>query len=124
MVGHGSTILFAEQRIGEDLLRPRLRDLAQQAETPSSRSYLRVRGGVAQLHDAAELPGALLRSQPASAPLNVPPSARALSSVESRLEFEAEWVEEIKRRTRELDEGTAETIPADQVIREALDRLK
>ncbi len=47
-----------------------------------------------------------------------------LSSVESRLEFEAEWIEEIERRAREIDEGLVETIPGDQVIREALDRLK
>lgn len=49
---------------------------------------------------------------------------KLLSSVESRLEFEAEWIEEVERRAREIDEGTVETIPADQVIREALDRLK
>lgn len=51
-------------------------------------------------------------------------AARLLSSVASRLEFETEWVEEIKRRARQLDDGTVETIPADEVIREALDRLK
>jgi len=51
-------------------------------------------------------------------------AARLLSSAESRLEFEAEWTEEVRRRARQLDEGTVETIPADQVIREALDRLK
>lgn len=51
-------------------------------------------------------------------------AARLLSSLESRLEFEAEWIEEVERRAREIDEGTVETIPADQVIREALDRLK
>jgi putative addiction module component (TIGR02574 family) len=49
---------------------------------------------------------------------------RLLSSVESRLEFEAEWIEEVERRARELDEGAVETIPADQVIRHALDRLR
>jgi hypothetical protein len=47
-----------------------------------------------------------------------------LSSVGSRLEFEAEWIEEVERRAREIDEGVVETIPGDQVIREALDRLK
>jgi hypothetical protein len=47
-----------------------------------------------------------------------------LSSMESRLEFEAEWIEEIEHRAREFDEGLVETIPGDQVIREALDRLK
>jgi putative addiction module component (TIGR02574 family) len=47
-----------------------------------------------------------------------------LSSMESRLEFEAEWIEEIERRAREIDEGLVETIPGDEVIREALDRLK
>jgi putative addiction module component (TIGR02574 family) len=51
-------------------------------------------------------------------------AARLLSSVGSRLEYEAEWIEEVERRARELDEGTVDTIPADQVIREALDRLK
>jgi len=30
----------------------------------------------------------------------------------------------VRQRARQLDEGTVETIPADQVIREALDRLK
>jgi putative addiction module component (TIGR02574 family) len=49
---------------------------------------------------------------------------RLLSNVESRLEFEAEWIEEVERRARELDEGAVETIPADQVIRDALDRLR
>ncbi len=51
-------------------------------------------------------------------------AARLLSSVGSRLEFEAEWIAEVERRAREIDEGTVETIPADQVIHEALDRLK
>jgi putative addiction module component (TIGR02574 family) len=62
--------------------------------------------------------------------LKLPPVERErlamklLSSVEFELEFEAEWIEEVERRAREIDEGTVETIPADQVIREALDRLK
>ncbi len=47
-----------------------------------------------------------------------------LSSVESKLEFEAEWIEEVERRAREIDKGVVETIPADQVLRKALDRLK
>jgi hypothetical protein len=51
-------------------------------------------------------------------------AARLLSSVASRLEFAAEWIEEVERRTRQLDEGTVETVPGDQVFREALDRLK
>jgi len=46
-------------------------------------------------------------------------AARLLSSVESRLEFEAEWIEEVRRSARQLDEGTVETVPADQVIRGA-----
>jgi hypothetical protein len=64
------------------------------------------------------------------AALKLPPVARErlaaklLSSLETRLEFDAEWIDEAKRRAREIDEGTVETIPADQVIREALDRLK
>jgi putative addiction module component (TIGR02574 family) len=62
--------------------------------------------------------------------LKLPPMERErlamklLSSVESSLEFEAEWIQEVERRAQELDEGTVEAIPADQVIREALDRLK
>lgn len=51
-------------------------------------------------------------------------AVRLLSSLDSGLEFEAEWIEEVERRAREIDEGTVETIPADQVIREALDRLR
>lgn len=51
-------------------------------------------------------------------------AVRLLSSLASELEFEAEWIEEIERRAREIEEGTVETIPGDQVIREALDRLK
>jgi putative addiction module component (TIGR02574 family) len=64
------------------------------------------------------------------AALKLPPvererlATKLLSSLETRLEFEAEWIDEVKRRAREIDEGTVETIPADQVIREALDRLK
>lgn len=49
---------------------------------------------------------------------------RLLSSVGSGLEFEAEWIEEVERRAREVEEGTVETTPADQVLRAALDRLK
>ena len=62
--------------------------------------------------------------------LKLPPQDRErlawelLSSLESELEFEAEWIEEVERRAKEIDEGTVETIPGDQVIREALDRLK
>ncbi len=47
-----------------------------------------------------------------------------LSSLQGELEYEAEWAEEAKRRAMEIREGRVETIPADQVFREALDRLK
>lgn len=62
--------------------------------------------------------------------LKLPPQDRErlawelLSSLESELEFEAEWIEEVERRATEIDEGTVETIPWEQVKREALDRLK
>jgi len=50
--------------------------------------------------------------------------SRFLPINELELAREAEWIEEIERRAREIDEGLVETIPGDQVIREALDRLK
>jgi putative addiction module component (TIGR02574 family) len=62
--------------------------------------------------------------------MKLPPAERErlarklLASVDPSLEFEAEWIEEVERRAREMDDGTVETIPADQVIRETLDRLK
>jgi hypothetical protein len=52
-----------------------------------------------------------------------PVRRRILESL-AQNEFETEWIDEVKRRAREIDEGTVETIPADQVIREAMDRLK
>jgi putative addiction module component (TIGR02574 family) len=47
-----------------------------------------------------------------------------LSSLRGELKYEAEWAREAERRAREIDEGRVETIPADRVFREALDRLE
>lgn len=47
-----------------------------------------------------------------------------LSSIQGELEFEQEWAEEADRRAREIREGRVDTIPGEQVFREALDRLK
>jgi putative addiction module component (TIGR02574 family) len=49
-----------------------------------------------------------------------------LNSLESLSEAEAEqlWIEEALRRSAEIDAGTANTIPADEVIAEARARLK
>lgn len=47
-----------------------------------------------------------------------------LSSIRGELEYEAEWADEADRRAREIRERHVDTIPADQVFREALDRLK
>ena len=47
-----------------------------------------------------------------------------LSSLQGELEHEAEWAEESDRRAREIREKRVEMIPGDQVLREALDRLK
>lgn len=64
--------------------------------------------------------------------LELRPSERAelaealLSSLDemSESEIEALWVDEVRRRGRELDEGVAEAIPADVVRREAQALLK
>lgn len=47
-----------------------------------------------------------------------------LSSLQGELEYEAEWAAEADRRAMEIREGRVETIPGEQVFREALDRLK
>lgn len=49
-----------------------------------------------------------------------------LNSLESLSEAEIEqlWVEEALRRSAEIDAGSVETIPADQVIADARARLK
>ncbi|HSH45409.1 MAG TPA: addiction module protein [Longimicrobiales bacterium] len=47
-----------------------------------------------------------------------------LSSLQGELEYEAEWAAEADRRALEIREGRVDTIPGDQVFREALDRLK
>jgi hypothetical protein len=39
-------------------------------------------------------------------------------------EVERAWLEEAQRRSRELDAGTVETIPADEVFAKARDQLK
>ncbi len=47
-----------------------------------------------------------------------------LSSLRSALKYEEEWAAEADRRAMEIREGRVETIPADEVFRKALDRLK
>ena len=39
-------------------------------------------------------------------------------------EINAAWVEEIKRREKEIEDGTAELIPAEQVFAEIEERLR
>ncbi len=38
--------------------------------------------------------------------------------------FEAAWLEEVRSRGREIDEGRVELVPADQVFRKLEDSLK
>jgi len=47
-----------------------------------------------------------------------------LSSIGGELEYESEWAEEADRRAREIREGRVDTVPGDEVLKEALDRLK
>jgi hypothetical protein len=49
-----------------------------------------------------------------------------LNSLETLSEAEIEqlWIEEALRRSAEIDEGTVETIPADEAIARARARLK
>jgi putative addiction module component (TIGR02574 family) len=62
--------------------------------------------------------------------MKLPPEERErlgvklLSSVDRGLDFEAEWAEEVDRRIQGLEDGSAKSIPGDDVFREALDRLK
>ena len=60
--------------------------------------------------------------------LNLPRDERArlaealISSLDEEAEIELAWQQEIRRRVAELDAGTVETIPAEQVFAE-LDAL-
>jgi putative addiction module component (TIGR02574 family) len=64
--------------------------------------------------------------------LELPREARAqiaerlLESIDFEEPFELsdEWRAELVRRGREIDEGTAELIPADRVLKEATKRLR
>ncbi|MEJ2218719.1 MAG: addiction module protein [Gemmatimonadota bacterium] len=62
--------------------------------------------------------------------MKLPPEERErlgvklLSSVDRGLGFEAEWAKEIDRRIQGLEDGSAKSIPGDDVFREALDRVK
>lgn len=47
-----------------------------------------------------------------------------LSSIHGELEYEFEWAEEADRRVLDIREGRVDTIPAEEVFREVLDRLK
>lgn len=47
-----------------------------------------------------------------------------LSSLQGELEYEAEWAREADRLALEIRDGRVDTIPGEQVFREALDRLK
>lgn len=65
-----------------------------------------------------------------AAVMQLPPAERErlgeklLASVDTPLEYEAEWAEEADRRIEELLNGTVEPIPGDEVLRAALERLK
>lgn len=49
-------------------------------------------------------------------------SERLLSSLDTGLEFEAEWAEEADRRVEEMRGGAVEMIPGDDIFRRALGR--
>lgn len=63
--------------------------------------------------------------------LQLPREARALIAekllesldFEEPFEISREWAEEIDRRCREIDEGTVELIPAEDVLKEATKEL-
>jgi putative addiction module component (TIGR02574 family) len=66
-----------------------------------------------------------------NAVLELPFEARAklvreiLNSLESsQEEIDAAWRAEIERRVKEIEEGTVELIPGEQVMRELRDQLK
>jgi putative addiction module component (TIGR02574 family) len=64
--------------------------------------------------------------------LRLPREARALLAekllesldFEEPFEISNEWREEIARRCREIDEGTAELIPGEEVLKEAARELR
>lgn len=49
---------------------------------------------------------------------------RLLSSVDPGLSFEEEWAKEVDRRVREIQDGSVDPVPGDDVLRGALDRLE
>ncbi|HET7276317.1 MAG TPA: addiction module protein [Longimicrobiaceae bacterium] len=64
------------------------------------------------------------------AAMQLPPAERErlgeklLSSVDTPLQFENEWAEEVDRRVEDLLNGKVQPVPGDEVLRAALDRLK
>lgn len=64
--------------------------------------------------------------------LRLPREARALLAekllesldFEEPFEISSEWKEEIARRCREIDDGTAELIPGEEVLKEAARELQ
>ena len=65
-----------------------------------------------------------------TAAMRLPPDERErlgeklLSSVDTPLELEEEWAEEVDRRIEELRNRTVEPVSGDAVLRAALERLK
>jgi putative addiction module component (TIGR02574 family) len=63
--------------------------------------------------------------------LHLPRESRALLAekllesldYEEGFEVRPEWIEEIRRRCREIDEGTATLVPGEQVFKELADSL-
>jgi putative addiction module component (TIGR02574 family) len=59
-----------------------------------------------------------------SAALSLPRPARArildalVASLEADPEVERAWIDEIRRRTRDIDDGVTTLIPGDEVLRE------
>lgn len=66
------------------------------------------------------------------AALQLPPDIRALIAekllesldYEEPFELSQEWKAEIERRCQEIDNGTVQLIPGDQVLKEAMTRLE
>ena len=64
--------------------------------------------------------------------LQLPREVRALIAekllesldVDEPFKISQEWKEEIARRCREIDEGTVDLIPGDEVLKEAAERLR
>ena len=64
--------------------------------------------------------------------LQLPREARAFLAekplesldVDESFPLSPEWQEEIRRRCKELDEGTVRLVPADEVLRDAGERLR